>query len=78
MADAQMQEKLEHKWQKSKLQIHLNSIRSYTLELGKRRQSFFSDITSRESNKAHTLFATVDKQFNPHPPTVYLLNWTAM
>src|SRR4029434_4012024 len=63
--------KTERKWCKSKLlihyQIHKEMLRKYNFETCKARQSFFSNIISKNMNNARVLFSTVEKLTNPPP-----------
>ena len=66
--------KAERKWRKTKLhvyyEIYKESLNSYNQKLKKSRQSFFSDIISKNTNDARTLFATVDRLTCPPPQIV--------
>ena len=61
--------KAERKWRKTNLQIHYDiykeSLHCYNLELKRSRQTFFSDIISKNENNARALFATVERLTNP-------------
>ena len=56
--------KAERKWRKTNLQIHYDiykeSLHSYNLELKRSRQSFFSDIISKNENNARALPQLID------------------
>ncbi|KAI4800683.1 hypothetical protein KUCAC02_009526 [Chaenocephalus aceratus] len=61
--------KAERRWRKTNLQVHFEIYKErlglYNLELKNARQSFFSDIITKNKNNARALFATVDKLTNP-------------
>jgi len=45
--------------------IYKDSIHAFNRELGKARQSLFSNIVSSNLNNTHTVFATVERLTNP-------------
>jgi len=55
--------------QNPKLVVHYNIykdiIHAFNMELGKARQTFFSNIRNSNLNSTHTLFATVERLTNP-------------
>lgn len=59
----------ERKWRINRFQvcydIHKESLHKYNQELKRARQSFFSDIITRNCNNACTLFSAVDSLINP-------------
>uniref|UniRef100_A0A673IYN1 Reverse transcriptase domain-containing protein n=1 Tax=Sinocyclocheilus rhinocerous TaxID=307959 RepID=A0A673IYN1_9TELE len=61
--------KAERMWRKTKLEIHYSiykdSLRAFNVELGKARQSFFSNLINSNLNNTRTLFATVERLTNP-------------
>ncbi|KAK9973180.1 hypothetical protein ABG768_023923 [Culter alburnus] len=61
--------KTEHMWRKTNLEIHYNIykdiLHAFNVELGKVRQTFFSNIINRNLNNTRTLFATVERLTNP-------------
>uniref|UniRef100_A0A672L323 Reverse transcriptase domain-containing protein n=1 Tax=Sinocyclocheilus grahami TaxID=75366 RepID=A0A672L323_SINGR len=61
--------KAERMWRKTKLEIHYSiykdSLRTFNVELGKARQSFFSNLINSNLNNTRTLFATVERLTNP-------------
>ena len=61
--------KAERRWRKTNLQVHYEIYKErlhiYNLELRNARQSFFSDIITKNNNNARALFATVDRLTNP-------------
>ena len=65
--------KAERRWRKTNLNVDYDmfkeKLRTFNLELRNARQSFFSDIITKNSNNAHALFAAVDRLTNP-PVTV--------
>ena len=46
-------------------QIYKNMLRLYNYEICKTRETFFSDITSRNIDNARVLFSTVERLTNP-------------
>ncbi|XP_051996155.1 uncharacterized protein LOC127653511 [Xyrauchen texanus] len=64
--------KAERMWRKTKLVVHYNiykdSIHAFNMELGKARQTFFSNIINSNLNNTRTLFATVERLTNPPKP----------
>ncbi|XDV11838.1 hypothetical protein PO909_000647 [Leuciscus waleckii] len=61
--------KAERMWRKTKLVVHYNiykdSLHAFNMELGKARQTFFSNIINSNLNNTRTLFATVERLTNP-------------
>ncbi|XDV16949.1 hypothetical protein PO909_016432 [Leuciscus waleckii] len=61
--------KAERMWRKTKLVVHYNiykdSLHAFNMELGKARQTFFSNIINCNLNNTRTLFATVERLTNP-------------
>ena len=61
--------KAERMWRKTNLEIHYNiykdNLHAFNVELGKARQTFFSNIINRNLNNTRTLFATVERLTNP-------------
>lgn len=59
----------ERRWRKNKLlvfyDIYKESLRKYNQELKNARQSYFSEIISRNTTNTRTLFSVVDKLTNP-------------
>ena len=64
--------KAERRWRKTNLQVHFDIYKErlyiFNLELKKSRQSFFSDIITKNKNNARARFATVDRLTNPPVP----------
>ena len=65
--------KAERRWRKTNLNVDYDmfkeKLRTFNLELRNARQSFFSDIITKNSNNVRALFAAVDRLTNP-PVTV--------
>ena len=61
--------KAEHRWRKSNLQVHFDiykeKLHTYNLQLRNARQSFFSNIITRNKKSARALFSTVERLTNP-------------
>ena len=58
--------KAEHKWRKTKLQIHYELYKqSYNNELCKARELHLSEMINKNANNSRTLFAVVKKLTNP-------------
>ena len=61
--------KAERRWRKTNLNVHYDmfkeKLRTFNLELRNARQSFFSDIITKNRNNVRALFAAVDRLTNP-------------
>jgi len=57
--------KAERMWWKTLVVHHKDSTDAFNMELGKARQTFFSNIINSNLNNTHTLFATLERLTTP-------------